>query len=281
MKFCLMATKARAGRTSTKKTTKKPNKQAADSPFFRPFAKLASKARKGKADKPEKANKPEKGEKAEKAAASAKQESGAKKQGAQRVPVQSTTEQPEPQAGPSEEETFAMYMAGVRALADRKARVPRSATPIEPKTKAPRETKDHDADARHMLHSLVAEGVRFEVTDDGERIEGRRLDVDPRELRRLRRGAYTVDGRLDLHGMNAGEARREVEKFVRKRRGDGDRVVALIHGRGNHSPRGIGVLRGEIAAWLSQGPVAHHVAAFASAPEDEGGTGVVLALLAR
>ncbi|MDI1442957.1 Smr/MutS family protein [Polyangium sp. 6x1] len=273
-----MATKARAGRTSTKKTQKKPSKQAADSPFFRPFAKLASKGRKGKA---EKGDKPEKAEKPEKSASSAKAESGTKKQTSSRVPVQLAAEQAEPEAQPSDAETFAMYMAGVRTLEDRKARVPRSATPIEPKSKAPRVTKDHDADARHMLHSLVAEGVRFEVTDDGERIEGRRLDVDPREVRRLRRGAYTVDGRLDLHGMNAGEARREVEKFVRKRRADGDRVVALIHGRGNHSPRGIGVLRGEIAAWLSQGPVAHHVAAFASAPEDEGGTGVVLALLAR
>jgi DNA-nicking Smr family endonuclease len=140
---------------------------------------------------------------------------------------------------------------------------------------------DLDADARAQLHSLVAEGVRFEVTDDGERIEGRRIDVDPRELRRLRRGAYTIDGRLDLHGMSAGEARLAVEKFVRKKRSDGDRVVALIHGRGNHSPRGIAVLRGEIAAWLSQGPAAHHVAAFASAPPEDGGAGVVLALLAR
>ncbi|MDI1428317.1 Smr/MutS family protein [Polyangium sorediatum] len=270
-----MATKARAGRTSTKKTQKKPSKQAADSPFFRPFAKLASKGRKGKTEKGAKAEKPEK------SASSTKSEGGTKKQPSQRVPVQSTDEPAEPQKQPSDAETFAMYMAGVRTLEDRKARVPRSSTPIEPKSRAPREVKDHDADARHMLHSLVAEGVRFEVTDDGERIEGRRIDVDPREVRRLRRGAYTVDGRLDLHGMNAGEARREVEKFVRKRRTDGDRVVALIHGRGNHSPRGIGVLRGEIAAWLSQGPAAHHVAAFASAPEEEGGTGVVLALLAR
>ncbi|MDI1479445.1 Smr/MutS family protein [Polyangium sp. y55x31] len=273
-----MATKARAGRTSTKKTQKKPSKQAAESPFFRPFAKLASKGRKSKAEKGEKTDK---AAKPEKSASATKQEGGAKKQAPQRVPVQLTNEQPEPEVLPSDAETFAMYMAGVRTLEDRKARVPRSSTPIEPKSKAQRVTKDLDADARHMLHSLVAEGVRFEVTDDGERIEGRRLDVDPRELRRLRRGAYTVDGRLDLHGMNAGEARREVEKFVRKRRADGDRVVALIHGRGNHSPRGIGVLRGEIAAWLSQGPVAHHVAAFASAPEEEGGTGVVLALLAR
>ena len=173
-----------------------------------------------------------------------------------------------------------MFMAGVRSLDEQRAsRVPLSGEKAE--ARKPQPTNDLDADARAALQMLVAEGARFEVVDDGERIEGRRIDVDPREVRRLRRGAYSVDGRLDLHGMTAGEARRQVESFVRKRRGDGDRVVALIVGRGNHSPRGIGVLRGEIAAWLSQGPVAHHVAAFASAPEAEGGAGVVLALLAR
>ncbi len=173
-----------------------------------------------------------------------------------------------------------MYMAGVRSLEDQRAtRVPLSGEKVEARAPAP--VVDLDADARAALQMFVANGARFEVVDDGERIEGRRIDIDPREVRRLRRGAYSIDGRLDLHGLTAGEARREVESFVRKRRGDGDRVVALIVGRGNHSPRGIGVLRGEIAAWLSQGPVAHHVAAFASAPEDEGGPGVVLALLAR
>lgn len=171
-------------------------------------------------------------------------------------------------------------MAGVRSLDEQRAsRVPLSGDKVEARKVQP--GKDLDEDARTALQMLVAEGARFEVVDDGERIEGRRVDVDPREVRRLRRGAYSIDGRLDLHGMTASEARRHVESFVRKRRGDGDRVVALIVGRGNHSPRGIGVLRGEIAAWLSQGPVAHHVAAFASAPEDEGGPGVVLALLAR
>jgi DNA-nicking Smr family endonuclease len=69
--------------------------------------------------------------------------------------------------------------------------------------------------------------------------------------------------------------------FVKKRASDGDRVVIVVHGKGEHSPRGQSVLRGEIAAWLSQGRAARHVAAFATAPEDHGGTGAVLVLLAR
>jgi DNA-nicking Smr family endonuclease len=248
-----MGSKPRSQRTETKKPKKAA---AADSPFFRPFAKLAAK----KPKKPVTAAKPDK---------------KVQDKPPVRPPPEVATVVPT-----SEAETFAMFMAGVRSLDEPRAgRVPLSGEKVE--TRAPVPSQDLDADARAALQMLVADGARFEVVDDGERIEGRRLDVDPRELRRLRRGAYTIDGRLDLHGLTAGEARRQVESFVRKRRGDGDRVVALIVGRGNHSPRGIGVLRGEIAAWLSQGPVAHHVAAFASAPEDEGGPGVVLALLAR
>jgi DNA-nicking Smr family endonuclease len=254
-----MATKARAKRATAKK---KASPKPADSPFFRPFAALQPKGR--KATKPD-----------------AKDAKGAKKEGQPKKEAAPPPPPEAPETAPSEADTFAMYMAGVRALEQRATRLPRTANQVEPKARPKAGEKDLDEDARTALHSLVAEGFRFEVTDDGERIEGRRLDVDPRELRRLRRGAYTIDGRIDLHGKNVVEARREVEKFIRKRRTDGDRVVAIIVGRGSHSPRGIGVLRGEIAAWLSQGPAAHHVAAFASAPEDEGGSGVVLALLAR
>jgi len=269
VKFFLMATKARGKAAETKK---KAAKKSADSPpFFRPFADLKRKAKKAsKADAKVEAEKAGKKDVAAKKGAAHARGAGAEHKAASEEPARS----------PSEAETFAMYMAGVRTLEERSTRIPKSSSRLEAKT--PRvETKDLDEDARAALHSLVAEGFRFEVVDDGERIEGRRVDVDPREVRRLRRGAYTIDGRIDLHGKTAAEARKEVEKFIRKKRADGDRVVSVIVGRGSHSPRGIGVLRGEIAAWLSHGPSAHHVAAFASAPEDEGGSGVVLVLLAR
>ena len=38
------------------------------------------------------------------------------------------------------------------------------------------------------LHHLVDDAVRFEVTDDGKRVEGRRVDVPPSLVRELRRG---------------------------------------------------------------------------------------------
>ncbi|NUQ76148.1 MAG: Smr/MutS family protein [Polyangiaceae bacterium] len=178
-------------------------------------------------------------------------------------------------------ETFSIYMAGVRALEDKPSRIPRTASRIEKAHAGAAPKTDPDAPARAELRSLVTEGLRFETVDDGERLEGRRITVDPREIRRLRKGMYAVDGKLDLHGMSLEEAREAVTTFVKRRQSEGDRVIAIIPGRGSHSPRGIGVLRGEIGAWLSDGRAARHVAAFATAPDDMGGAGALLVLLAR
>jgi DNA-nicking Smr family endonuclease len=247
---------------SKKKDAPKAGHKQAEGPFFRPFEAL----------------KPKKQPKASAGAAPAPKPAPAK---AAPRPAEAPRPPPVPD-DPTGSESFALYMAGVRALDGESKRIPRTANELAkepPKPAGPR--VDPDADARAQMGSLVLSGLRFEVSDDGEHIEGRRVDLDPREVRRLRRGAFAVDGRLDLHGKTAGEAREAVDAFIRKRRADGDKVVAIVHGKGTHSPRGVGILRGEIAAWLSQGRSARDVAAFASAPDDEGGTGALLVLLAR
>lgn len=140
----------------------------------------------------------------------------------------------------------------------------------------------HSEQAVHERLRLLTLGEsRFEVSDEGNRVEGRRSDVPLEMLRRLRRGNYPVDARLDLHGMVAQEARARVEAFLRAMRGQHERTVLVIHGKGEHSPMGMGVLRGEIAAWLSQGASSEHVAAFATARESDGGAGAVYVLLRR
>ncbi len=145
--------------------------------------------------------------------------------------------------------------------------------------------EDADDEAvRAHLRALVEQGPdggRFEVTDDGSRVEGRRVDLPIGTLRRLRRGEVPVDGRIDLHGMGLAAARQHLELFVRTMRARGERCLLVIHGKGRHSPGGLGVLRGEIAAWLSQGPAGESVAAFATAREQDGGEGAVYVLLRR
>ena len=91
-----------------------------------------------------------------------------------------------------------------------------------------------------------------------------------------------IDGRLDLHGFGAEAARERLLEFLRTQRARGERCLLIIHGKGEHStvPNN-GVLRGEIAAWLSQGRAREHVAAFATARDDDGGEGAVYVALRR
>ena len=250
-----------AAKRATKTAKKTPK---APEPFFRPFARLAASDPKQK--------------KSGAVAPPAAAQHPAKSLPTPRVDVAIEIDLEPALIDPR---TFAIYMSGVRALPGRTARIPLTACRIERAEASASPPPDLDQGARAQLRSLITEGVRFETTDDGERVEGRRLDVDPRELRRLRRAQYAIDGKLDLHGHGVDDARHAVETFVKKRAEIGDKVVAIVHGKGHHSPRQNGVLRGEIGAWLSQGRAARHVLAFATPPEDEGGTGAVLVLLAR
>lgn len=162
-----------------------------------------------------------------------------------------------------------------------KQRVERSAA-AERAAKRSEDDAAAEADAVHEhIRLLVDEGVRFEVVDDGQRVEGRRLDVPADVVRKLRRGMIPIDAQVDLHGMRLQEARIHLELFLHTMRARAERCVLVVHGKGEHSPSGLGVLRGEISAWLSQGRASAHVAAFATARRDDGGQGAVYVLLRR
>ncbi len=137
-----------------------------------------------------------------------------------------------------------------------------------------------EAEAHEHLRALAFGGQRFEVTDDGARVEGRRADIPPDLMRKLRRGMLPIDARLDLHGMRAEEARDATTAFLRDKRARGERCVLVIHGRGEHSI-GPAVLRGEVATWLSQTTASEHVAAFVTAVDSDGGEGAVYVLIRR
>jgi DNA-nicking Smr family endonuclease len=182
--------------------------------------------------------------------------------------------------------TFHRMMSGVTPLdAGQKARVPMT-TDVQPgaqRLKAEelqtRARAEAEAAIAH-LHAIVDDTARFEVSDDGKRVEGRRVDAAPDLVRSLRRGMLPVDGRLDLHGLNAEQAQAKLIEFLRTMRARNERCVLVIHGKGERAPGG-GVLRGEIAAWLSQGKAREHVLAFVTARDDDGGEGAVYVALRR
>lgn len=246
-----------------------------DKPFFRPFEVIA-KPKQASAATP-------KGTAGAGKAAQAEASAGAKTQAGAKTEKPAVVEKPA--LSVSDEISFHQLMYGVSPLdKSRGQRVPTTVDKLpEPRL---RELVDAaaeaDARARDQLRALV-EGAeeRFEVIDDGEHLEGRRADTPGKLFRSLRRGELTIDARLDLHGLSLEEARASVDQFLRVSRARGERVGLIIHGRGAHSPGGLAVLRGEIAAWLSQGPASACVEGFCTAVRDDGGEGALYILLRR
>ena len=186
-----------------------------------------------------------------------------------------------PASALDDELTFHRMMSGVTPLdGGVKARLPHASDLGSRAAGVKARAVDEAEKALDHLHSLVEDVARFEVSDDGKRVEGRRVDVPPDLVRSLRRGLLPIDGRLDLHGMTLAQAQEALVVFLRSMRVRNERCVLVIHGKGERFIGG-GVLRGEISAWLSQGRAREHVAAFATARDDDGGEGAVYIALRR
>ena len=97
-------------------------------------------------------------------------------------------------------------------------------------------------------------------------------------LRRLRRGQYSVEGELDLHGLTREQARHALAAFLWEMERRQARCVRIIHGKGRRSTEQSAVLKRHVDGWLRQHD---RVLAFCSARREDGGTGAVYVLLKR
>ncbi len=104
---------------------------------------------------------------------------------------------------------------------------------------------------------------------------GEKAGIDGSTQRRLFRGEVLIDLRLDLHGMTATRAHKQLIHFILSAADDGCRCVLVITGKGS------GVLNGHVPNWLKQPPLSPHVLALAEARPKDGGGGAFYVLLRR
>ena len=156
----------------------------------------------------------------------------------------------------------------------------RGSAPPPPNPRLP-EIIDENAEALAELAEMVAGQGDFAVSDASEYIEGAAPGIDARLLRSLRRGDFTLQGRLDLHGMTQAAAQEAVDRFLNESRRAGKRCVLIVHGRGLHSQDQIPVLKERLRVWLGQKRIGKTVLAFATARPQDGGAGAVYVLLRR
>jgi DNA-nicking Smr family endonuclease len=109
-------------------------------------------------------------------------------------------------------------------------------------------------------------------------VEFARTGLQQGVLRKLRRGQFTAEAELDLHGLTVIEARTALAHFLQLCRDRGTRHVRIIHGQGNSSREGRPVLKGKVYRWLQQ---LDEVLAFCPARPEHGGAGALYVLLKR
>lgn len=137
--------------------------------------------------------------------------------------------------------------------------------------------RQREADEKAALHEAMSDEVDIEtllLTDDG--LSFRREGVGQDVVTRLRRGHWSIQGQLDLHGLRRDEARDRLSDFMKEASRRGWRCLRVVHGKGLGSPGREPVLKGKVQRWLGQHG---HVLAFTQASGHEGGAGALIVLL--
>lgn len=112
----------------------------------------------------------------------------------------------------------------------------------------------------------------------GDTLSYRHASLPATVFQRLRKGRFSAQDELDLHGATAVQAQRLLRQFLSEAHALELGCVRIIHGKGMRDDGGLPVLKNLVDATLRQRA---DIVAFHSAPAAQGGTGAVLVLLAR
>ncbi len=129
--------------------------------------------------------------------------------------------------------------------------------------------------------NLVKESSAWDVSFSDEYMEGAVSGVGPKIMKKLKRGEFSVQDYIDLHGLTKKEAETVVDEFIIKSYHRGMRCVLIVHGRGlgslNHKP----AIKKELPVWFRRGMLKRIVLAFVTAKPCDGGAGALYVLLKK
>jgi DNA-nicking Smr family endonuclease len=163
---------------------------------------------------------------------------------------------------------FRAAMRGVRELQVTK-------TKPSPPRPAP-QARFTRADQREVLRESLLPPADPASVSSGDELSFRRPHIAEAVLLRLRRGQFSVEAEIDLHGLTGLEAKGALRDFITESSDRRLSCVRVIHGKGRRSgPRGP-VLKNVVNHWLQR---SDSVLAFGSARAVDGGSGAVYVLL--
>jgi DNA-nicking Smr family endonuclease len=137
--------------------------------------------------------------------------------------------------------------------------------------------KQHMLDEAAALQEAISDEVDITtLLETDALLSFRRPGVGTDVLHKLRRGQWSIQRQVDLHGLRTDEARATLTTFVRDAHKQGIRCVRVVTGKGLGSPGKTPVLKDKVHRWLVQ---KNEVVAFVQAPPAQGGAGALVVLL--
>ena len=193
------------------------------------------------------------------------------------MPVQSGS-RPDVKPKETDQQLFQMAMDGVVPLADNRRKIVKSPGDKE---RLSSEVLDHSTKVKDYLASLVNESEAWDISFSDEYIEGAVSGVGPKIMRRLKRGEFSIQDYIDLHGLTRKEAESAVNGFLLQSYQRDLRCVLIVHGRGLGSADQRPAIKTELPVWLRRGALKRIVLAFVTARPYDGGAGAIYVLLRK
>jgi DNA-nicking Smr family endonuclease len=137
--------------------------------------------------------------------------------------------------------------------------------------------KQRQRDEQQVLIDCLSDefnGDHLLETDDTVSFKRPHLGQDV--LQKLRRGQWSVQAQIDLHGLRRDQARDAVSLFLKTCVQHHKRCVRIIHGKGLGSKNQQPILKERVKHWLIQ---KEEVLAFTQARGNDGGAGALIVLL--
>lgn len=129
---------------------------------------------------------------------------------------------------------------------------------------------------KENLHDVVfQEADNIQATDS---LFFSRDGLQHKTIKKLKRGAFAIDEKIDLHGLNKQEAQLLLYEFLTEQASQHRRCLLIVHGKGMGSLNSRPVLKNLVFKLLKNEP---SVLAFTSAQARDGGTGAVYVLLRK
>ena len=147
---------------------------------------------------------------------------------------------------------------------------------LAPEPPAPIPVQQQLDDQRVMQEAISDEFDAATLLDIDDALSFRRPGIGMDVTRKLRKGYWSLQGELDLHGLRREDAREALAAFIRDAHRRGWRCVRVVHGKGLGSPGKTPVLKGKVQSWLIQ---KNDVLAFVQSRGDEGGAGALVVML--